>query len=67
MNNVLQNFGYALRTLRKAPGFGLTAILTLALGVGANTAIFSVTNSVLQVSRTRPAGCAAGTRHRKSE
>src|SRR5271154_179293 len=38
---------YAFRTLLKSPVFSLTAIITIALGVGASTAIFSVTNAVL--------------------
>ena len=47
MQTLIQDLRYAMRQLWKSPGFAVTAILTLAIGIGLNTACFSISDAVI--------------------
>ena len=63
MSTLINDVKYAFRQLGKNPGFTTVAVLTLALGIGANTAIFSMINSVLLKSLPYPDSQQIGRAH----
>ena len=52
MQKLLQDVRYGLRQLRRSPGFAATVVVTLALGIGANSAIFTIFDQVIVVGRS---------------
>ena len=67
MNSIRQNFRFAVRQVMRNPGFTLTVVLTLALSIGANTAIFSIVNALILKSLPYPEPDRMGTLFQRSE